>query len=245
MAGNNAYKHNPPATKDACVVDQLRKAGAIPLPISTLPWMATSWNSHDEIGKRYTCNPYDVRRTTGGSSSGEGALVGAAASIFGLGNDAGGSIRLPASFCGVYGLKPTSGLVPFHGIVPSVPSSSSMAELCSIGPLCRHVIDLPTILRCLLTDSTLADTRLKLDEPVDLGRLRLFYTHEFDTTILCEPLERTVKEDIDGVMQFFGEEYDTHTHMVELPLMSWAVDMWYAWADRDEPPPNDSLVKVG
>src|SRR5207245_2705492 len=115
----------------------LREAGAIPIAITTLPWMAYDLETWDAIGGRYTCNPYDLRRTVGGSSGGEGALVGAGASIFGVGNDCGGSVRVPAAMCGCFGLKPTAGLVSLEGMVPPVARGSSKEDLWSVGPLCR------------------------------------------------------------------------------------------------------------
>jgi Asp-tRNA(Asn)/Glu-tRNA(Gln) amidotransferase A subunit family amidase len=85
---------------------RLREAGAILLTTSN---MAESMETENDVFGR-TNNPYDSRRTAGGSSGGEGALVASAGSPFGIGNDLGGSIRVPATFCGVFGLKPTAGM---------------------------------------------------------------------------------------------------------------------------------------
>ena len=73
-----------------------------------MPKLAMNWSCTNKVYGR-TRNPYDLRRIPGGSSGGEGALVGAGASPFGWGNDLGGSVRIPASMCGVFGLKPTKG----------------------------------------------------------------------------------------------------------------------------------------
>lgn len=89
---------------------RLCTAGAILIAITNLPKLAMNWNCTNKVYGR-TCNPYDLRCIPGGSSGGEGALVGAGASLFGLGNDLGGSVRIPASMSGVFGLKPTKGKI--------------------------------------------------------------------------------------------------------------------------------------
>jgi fatty acid amide hydrolase 2 len=73
-----------------------------------MPKLAMNWITENQVHGR-TSNPYDLRHVPGGSSGGEGAIIGAGASIFGLGNDLGGSVRIPAFMCGVFGLKPTKG----------------------------------------------------------------------------------------------------------------------------------------
>jgi len=88
-------------------------------------------------------NPYDTKRMAGGSSSGSGAAVAAGLVDFSLGSDTNGSIRVPASFCGIFGLKPTYGRLPRSG---SFPFSDSLDHL---GPLARNVEDLAKVYDCL------------------------------------------------------------------------------------------------
>src|SRR3954464_7410832 len=94
-----------------------------------------------------TANAYDPRRTAGGSSGGEGAIVGAGGAPFGLGADIGGSIRMPAFFNGVFGHKPTGGLVPGTGQYP-IASNAALRYL-STGPIARRAEDLMPLLRIL------------------------------------------------------------------------------------------------
>ena len=82
---------------------------------------------------------------TGGSSGGEGALLGAAGSVVGVGSDIGGSIRMPAFFNGVFGLKPTPGVIPLIGHVPE--PTGYKTHMLRIGPMCRFAEDLPLMLR--------------------------------------------------------------------------------------------------
>uniref|UniRef100_A0A183BNV3 PAZ domain-containing protein n=1 Tax=Globodera pallida TaxID=36090 RepID=A0A183BNV3_GLOPA len=107
-AGNQyLIRGGSPATDDAEVVKRMKEAGAILVAITVLPNLALSW-SGDDSGYGIANNPHDTRRITGGSSSGEGALIGAGASLFGIGNDIGGSIRIPSNMNGIFGLKPTN-----------------------------------------------------------------------------------------------------------------------------------------
>ncbi len=131
------------ATRDSTVVSRMRKAGGILLGSSNAPegglWMETY---NDVYGR--TSNPWDSRRTCGGSSGGEGALVGSGASPIGLGSDIGGSIRIPAAFCGAFGHKPTPGRVPGTGHFPDNPGEAG--KYMGFGPIGRSARDLALIL---------------------------------------------------------------------------------------------------
>lgn len=134
------------AGEEATAVARLRKAGAVVMGTTNVSelcmWMETS----NKIYGR-TNNPYDRTRIAGGSSGGEGAIVGAGGSPFGLGSDIGGSIRMPAFFNGVFGHKPTGGLVPGTGQFP-LAENDALRYLCT-GPLARRAEDLMPLLRIL------------------------------------------------------------------------------------------------
>jgi amidase len=146
-AGTLGYRNAPPSTQDAALVAALRGAGAIPIARTNLPDLLFAFESDNLIYGR-TNNPYDVRRTCGGSSGGEAALIAACGSPFGLGSDAAGSVRLPAHFCGVAALKPTSGRLSRAGHVP--PPGGWIETLWQIGPIARRVEDLCTLMPILL-----------------------------------------------------------------------------------------------
>lgn len=143
---------NARAARDATVVARLRAAGAIPLGVSNVPEWGM-WNETYNSVYGRTNNPWDVRRTPGGSSGGEGALVGAGCSAFGIGSDIGGSIRMPAAFCGVYGHKPGRGLLPLTGHYPVYATDGAPVERGSpalaVGPLARSAADLMPLLRVM------------------------------------------------------------------------------------------------
>jgi len=116
----------PPAERDAAVVAALRAAGAdLFCKTNLLEYAAGSVNPAYGM----TFNPHDLERTSGGSSSGSAALVAAGVCRHALGSDTGGSIRIPASYCGIVGLKPTPGLLPLDGVFPLSPSCDTVGTL--------------------------------------------------------------------------------------------------------------------
>src|SRR5262249_8717417 len=139
-------RRGKPATRDATAVKRLRAAGAIPLGVTNVSELCMWMESANTVYGR-TSNPYDLARTPGGRSGGEGAIVGAGASPVGLGSDVGGSIRMPAFFCGVFGHKPTGGLIPNTGQFP-IAENDALRYL-TTGPLCRRAEDLWPIVRTL------------------------------------------------------------------------------------------------
>ena len=128
---------------DATVVDRIRKAGAIILGKTNLPSMAMDIQTNSPVFGR-TNNPWDIRRTPGGSSGGDAAAVATGMTALGIGDDLGGSIRIPAHFCGIYGIKPTENFVSSQGVAPGMKGSEFRAvrHMASFGPLARSIEDL-------------------------------------------------------------------------------------------------------
>ena len=125
---------------DATAVARMRAAGAIVLGKTNTPEFTLSFET-DNLVYGQTNNPYGLDRTPGGSSGGAGAIIAAGGSAMDLGTDTGGSIRVPSAFCGLAGLKPTSGRVPRTGhVVPW--GLGGMDSLTTIGPMARYVEDL-------------------------------------------------------------------------------------------------------
>ena len=129
--------------QDATVVDRVRKAGAIILGKTNTPEFTLSFETDNPIYGR-TNNPYNLDATPGGSSGGEAAIIAACGSPVGLGSDTGGSIRVPSHFCGLAGLKPSSGRVPRTG--HAIPPGSLVDSFTQIGPIARYVEDLAMVL---------------------------------------------------------------------------------------------------
>jgi amidase len=145
-AGLRIMRSNIP-DHDATVIARLRRAGAILIAKTNCPPGGAgveSWKSMHG-GTR---NPYDINRTPGGSSSGEAAIIAAGGSPLGLGSDSGGSVRMPASFCGIAALKPTAGLIPVTGAYGLPGGLSDLRS--QVGPMARYVSDLALVLPVLI-----------------------------------------------------------------------------------------------
>jgi amidase len=127
---------------DAPVVERLRTAGAIPIARTNLPDLALRWHT-DSGAHGATVNPWDRARTPGGSSGGEAVALATGMTPLGLGNDLGGSLRVPAHACGVASLKPTFGRVPQACVLePMRDVFGSPPGMWATGPMARHVRDL-------------------------------------------------------------------------------------------------------
>jgi Asp-tRNA(Asn)/Glu-tRNA(Gln) amidotransferase A subunit family amidase len=134
------------AKKDAVAVERLKAAGAVMLGTTNAPELLMAYETDNALyGK--TCNPWDLARTSGGSSGGESAAIAAGCSAAGVGSDGGGSIRVPAHFSGICGLKPTPGRIPSTGHFP--PSDGPFSRLGVVGPMARSVGDLQLLLDVL------------------------------------------------------------------------------------------------
>lgn len=135
LAGSKINQDLPPATRDAVLVERLEAAGAVlvgALNMGEYAYDFTGENIHYGPSR----NPHDLSRMSGGSSGGSGAAAGAGLVPIALGSDTNGSIRVPSSFCGVFGLKPTYGRLPRTRTFPFV------ASLDHLGPFARNVRDL-------------------------------------------------------------------------------------------------------
>jgi Asp-tRNA(Asn)/Glu-tRNA(Gln) amidotransferase A subunit family amidase len=130
------------ANCDAPLVDRLRRAGAIVLGVTNTPELLMAWETDNLLYGR-TNSPWDPQRTPGGSSGGESAAIASGMSAGGVGSDGGGSIRVPAHFTGICGLKPTPGRIPATGHFP--PSGGPFALLGVVGPMARTVEDLKAL----------------------------------------------------------------------------------------------------
>uniref|UniRef100_A0A673H975 Fatty-acid amide hydrolase 1 n=1 Tax=Sinocyclocheilus rhinocerous TaxID=307959 RepID=A0A673H975_9TELE len=140
-------KLDQPALVDSVVVKVLKKQGAIPFIKTNIPQGLLNYDCSNPIYGQ-TLNPCDLQKSPGGSSGGEGALIGGGGSFLGIGTDIAGSIRIPASFCGICGFKPTARRISVRGISSCVKGQKSVSS--SLGPLARDVESLALCMRALL-----------------------------------------------------------------------------------------------
>ena len=134
---------------DAALVKVLREQGAVPYARTNIPQTMLSFECSNPVFGQ-TCNPYDQSRGPGGSSGGEGALIGSNGSILGIGSDIGGSLRIPATFSGCCGFKPTAGRVSTIGMESPTKGQESIKS--TAGPMAREVDGLVLLMRALLAD---------------------------------------------------------------------------------------------
>lgn len=176
--------------KDAVTVARLKAAGAIVLGKTNVPEMAIPYESDNPVFGR-TNNPYDADCTAGGSSGGEAAAIAACLSPAGIGSDLSGSIRVPAHFCGVTGLKPTVGRVPMAGHTPSALGVVGLGAC--IGPLARRVVDLALLFR-VLADPTDVESRAgEVLGPKSLRGARVAWYTEDGTTAVADEIKKMVE----------------------------------------------------
>ena len=160
--------------RDAPVVARLREAGAIVLGKTNTPELTLGGESDNLIFGR-TSNPYRLDRTPGGSSGGAAAIIAAGGAALDLGSDVGGSIREPAHYCGIAGIKPTSGRVPGTGHIPA--SYGAFDTFAQIGPMARRVEDIELALGIVSgldwADPSVVPMPLEASASIALERLRI------------------------------------------------------------------------
>lgn len=125
---------------DAPLVERVRAAGAIPIGRTNLPDLGLRVTTESSL-HGVTHNPWHPNRTTGGSSGGEGSALASGMSPLGFGNDIGGSLRNPATCCGIVAIKPTTGVVPFATVIPPEDFGIASQLMLTDGPMARHVAD--------------------------------------------------------------------------------------------------------
>ena len=176
------------ATQDAPVVTRLKGAGAIVLGVTNAPEFLMAWETDNLLYGR-TNNPWDLERTPGGSSGGEAAAIAAGMSAAGVGSDGGGSIRVPAHFSGICGLKPTPGRIPATGHFPV--SAGPFALIGVVGPMARTVADLKALFEVIqgpdIGDTCAARVPLRWPSEEETTKLRVgFFEDDGRTPVTPE-----------------------------------------------------------
>ncbi|NXI39866.1 FAAH1 hydrolase, partial [Galbula dea] len=188
---------NKPAEEDSVLVQVLKRQGAIPFVKTNVPQSLISYDCKNLIFGQ-TRNPLLFTRTPGGSSGGEGALIGGNGSILGFGTDVGGSLRFPAAFCGICALKPTGNRLSKKGVISGVLGQKAVTA--AVGPIAKDVESLALCMRALLCedmfslDSTVPP--LPFNEEVYSGTepLRIGYYETDFFTMPSPAMRRAVRE---------------------------------------------------
>jgi amidase len=169
--------------QDAWVVEKLKQAGAIIIGKTNCARLCGDIQTHNEVFGT-TNNPWDVERTSGGSSGGEAVAVALGMSPLGIGTDTGGSVRIPASYCGVFGFKPTVDVVPTVGVLSAGDGSDREDSLTVIGPIARSIRDLELCHRILTGQPT--------ENDVTPLHPKLFWTQDFADVPLDDEVARVL-----------------------------------------------------
>jgi fatty acid amide hydrolase 2 len=212
-------------------VARLRAAGAIPLGVTNVSELCMWMESINKVYGRSN-NPYDPARTVGGSSGGEGAVIGAGGSPFGLGADIGGSIRMPAFFNGVFGHKPTGHLVDNGGQYP-LPADPAMGYIVT-GPLARRAEDLAPLV------SVLAGRDVGDPAAVDVASL--------DVVSVEGNGRMAVSDDLVGAQRAAARALaarGARVRTAEVPGLGRAVEIWGAMLDAAGGPSYATMLGNG
>ncbi|XP_026725934.1 fatty-acid amide hydrolase 2-B [Trichoplusia ni] len=208
------------AEEDSDVIRLLRQKGAIIIGLTNVPEFCMWWETHNHIHGR-TNNPYNTTRIVGGSSGGEGCCQAAGGSIFGIGSDIGGSIRMPAYFNGIFGHKPSRNIVSNEGQYP-VPESELLDSFLGIGPMTKHAVDLKPILKIISGDNS---KKLELDKPVDLTKLKYFYQFSNNAPIVDE-VDPEIKAAMKKVTEFLKRQYQIDAEEKNIPMLRKSMPIW-------------------
>ncbi|XP_050464305.1 fatty-acid amide hydrolase 2-A [Cataglyphis hispanica] len=207
------------ATSDANVVAKIRDAGGIPLLVSNTPELCMWWDTFNKVTGT-TRNPYDTRRTAGGSSGGEAALLGAGASLLSLVSDIAGSARLPAMFCGVFGHKPTPNWISVEGHKPSA-SDKNWSSFFAIGSMVRYASDLPLVLTVM---SQTDEAKIGFNKKVRLEDMKFFYMNHCGSSVT-----NSVNSDIKGIIyklnRYLETTYSVKVHKADLEDMKFSLEL--------------------
>jgi amidase len=225
-AGYLPLKDHVPDT-DAVAVQLLKEAGAVIIGRTNTPTLALDMQTDNPIfGK--TNNPWDVTRTSAGSSGGCATALATGMTSLSLGSDLAGSIRLPASFCGVYGLKPTHGVVSFEGhIVPLPGQTNGYRTMAVAGPLARSVDDLALALDVLTQptshDRNVAPLPADLTGDVDISKLKIAWTDNFGDV----PVSQEIKDELHAFVNTLAQA-GAVVHKIEPHGIDYN-DIWETW----------------
>jgi Asp-tRNA(Asn)/Glu-tRNA(Gln) amidotransferase A subunit family amidase len=198
----SALRKNYIASEDAPLVARLRAAGAILLGNTNVPEFLMAYETDNALYGR-TNSPWDLARTPGGSSGGEAAAIAAGCSAGGVGSDGGGSIRIPAHFVGICGLKPTPGRIPSTGHYPA--SAGPFAQLGVVGPMARTIADVTRLFEVMagpdLQDPASAPVPLRKWSDGEIRKLRIAYFEDDGVTPVTEETAAAVRTAAEALRQ--------------------------------------------
>ncbi|XP_055610013.1 fatty-acid amide hydrolase 2-B isoform X2 [Uranotaenia lowii] len=212
--GGRKLKNGRIAQHDSPVVEQIKKSGGVILLVSNTPELCMCWETYNKC-TGITKNPYNLQRTVGGSSGGEAALISSAASLIGVTTDIAGSSRLPASFVGVFGHKPSPFVVSPYGHNPSC-EDESWGNFFTPGAMCRYAEDLPLLVKAMQDPQ---GTKISLDKPTNLSDIKYYYMENDGPSGLTQPIQPDIQAALLSVVNHFNAKPFTIKRLI------WALDV--------------------
>lgn len=220
-------RRNERGANDAECVRLMKESGAIFLATSNVPEV-NKWIETRNMLIGQTKNPYDYRRSVGGSSGGEAALISACCTAFGLGTDIGGSIRIPAFNCGIFGHKPTKGVVNMRGC--TFRSGDEVNTMVAAGPMARYADDLIQLMK-VLAEAKISK-KLLLEESVNLKSLKYFYI-PCNNMIQCNPIGKDEQKLMIKICEHFTNLSGSNVKLTTLPHLDMTGKMWRYWMTQE------------
>ena len=221
-AGSALRKDYVPVS-DAPLVSRLESAGGIPLGNTNTPEFLMAYETDNLLTGR-TSNPWNLAYSAGGSSGGEAAAIASGCSMGGVGSDGGGSIRTPAHFCGICGLKPTPGRIPATGHFP--PGAGAFSWIGVVGPMARTVADL----RTLFTVMAGPDPGDPLSAPIPIREIKALHLRGLRIGILENPeLGRATPETLSTIRRAAQLlcDLDYRVEPLSLYKLDRALELWW------------------
>ncbi len=208
------------APYDATVIKKLKEEEAVFIGKTNMDEFAMG-SSTENSGFGPTKNPVDLKRVPGGSSGGSAAAVKAGFCVYALGSDTGGSIRQPASFCGVVGFKPSYGAVSRHGLI------AMASSLDQIGPITKNVDDAAIIFEAIRGGDELDSTSVHREwedfsNPIDIEEIKIGVPREYFTHGLDKDIEKNIRAVIAKL-----EKEGVKIKEISLPYSEWALAAYY------------------
>lgn len=228
-------RKNERSQKDAECVRLMKESGAIIIATSNVPEV-NKWIESRNMLIGCTNNPYDLRRSVGGSSGGEAALISACCTGFGLGTDIGGSIRIPAFNCGISGHKPSANAINMAGC--TFRTGKEKETMVCAGPMSRYASDLKPIFKVLLEPEL--KSVLKLDEQVDVKRLKYFYVPSIGMR-QCNPINNDTANVMYKVRKHFEGLSGQEVRLANVPETQLTSKMWRYWMTQEPAKFNELL----
>lgn len=214
------------AEEDAEVVRLLKNAGGILIGLTNVP-ILNMWQETDNRVYGRTNNPYNTTRNVGGSSGGEAAIIAACGVPFGIGTDIGGSVRIPAFKCGIFGHKPTCELIATKGL--TYRTGKEPSTIMSVGTLTRSGSDIIPFLKVLLDKNV---NRLQLDKKVNVKDLKVHYILDCGDPKI-NLLTREMTAAILKVVKHFEVDLKVSAKKLIVPELKYGIELWRYWMTQE------------